>query len=242
MSHFALVSISNPICSPSIQWPHDIKNMLATVGLHLEVLQRLCGPHGAKAADAALALIFRAGVMCNVAMAVASESCSRRQPFEITGTVRHVVDLLAPAGPDGLRVNIVTAAPIHVLADQNEIFRIVFNLIYNAVTVARATPRLRRIDISVERVRNNVTLRIADNGGGLPREVAKRLFRPPAAGAIRGHGLAIARELMERNGGTLGCETSARGTVFCLEFTGLYVNQVEGPVTSSLGRRAAQLR
>ena len=103
MSLFALVSTSNPICSPSIQWPHDIKNMLATVGLHLEVLQRLCGPHGAKAADAALALIFRAGAMCNVA----SDSRSRRQPFEITAPVRHVVDLLAPAGPDGLRINII---------------------------------------------------------------------------------------------------------------------------------------
>jgi signal transduction histidine kinase len=124
------------------------------------------------------------------------------------------------------------------VADQNEIFRVVFNLIYNAVMVARATRRLRRIDISVERVGNNVTLRIADNGGGLPREVVRRLFRPPAAGAIRGHGLAIARELMERNGGTLGCETSAKGTVFRLEFADLYVNRVEGPVTSSLGRRA----
>jgi signal transduction histidine kinase len=240
MSHFALVSTSNPICSPSIQWPHDIKNMLATVGLHLEVLQRLCGPHGAKAADAALALIFRAGAMCNVAVAVASDSRSRRQPFEITAAVGHVVDLLAPAGPDGLRVNIVSAAPVHVLADQNDIFRVVFNVIYNAVTVARANPRLRRINISVERVGNNVTVRIADNGGGLPREVARRLFRPPAAGAIRGHGLAIARELMERNGGTLGCETSAEGTVFRLELAGLYVKGVvDGPVMSSLGRRAA---
>jgi signal transduction histidine kinase len=32
---------------------------------------------------------------------------------------------------------------------------------------------------------------------------------------------AIARELMERNGGTLACETSRKGTIFCLELAAL---------------------
>ena len=32
---------------------HDLRNLLATVGLHVETLQRLSGPSGVKAADAA---------------------------------------------------------------------------------------------------------------------------------------------------------------------------------------------
>src|SRR6266446_10719192 len=143
------------------------------------------------------------------------------------------------AAADGFTVNIVSDAPVHVLADQNEIFRVLFNLLHNALTVARAAPRLRRIDISVERAGRIVVLRIADNGGGLPRKVAERCFRRPAAGAIHGFGLAIARELMERNGGTLSCETSAKGTTFRLELAGGFLNRAaNGPVTHLLGRRA----
>ena len=34
---------------------------------------------------------------------------------------------------DGFTVNIVSDAPVHVLADQNEIFRVLFNLLHNAM-------------------------------------------------------------------------------------------------------------
>src|SRR5260221_9292508 len=125
--------------------------------------------------------------------------------------VRHTVDLLAPAAPDGFTVNVVSDAPVHVLADQNEIFRVLFNLLHNALTVARAAPRLRRIDISVERAGRIVVLRIADNGGGLPRKVAERCFPRPAAGGIHGFGLGIARGLMEPNRRNLSFDTSSKG-------------------------------
>jgi signal transduction histidine kinase len=240
MTSFALVSnCQSATAVPPAHWAHDVRNVLASVGLHLDTLARLSGPHGAKAANAGHALISKVSALCNVALVAAPDACSQRQPFEITTMVRHVVDLLAPAAPDGFTVNIVSDAPVHVLADQNEIFRVLFNLLHNALTVARAAPRLRRIDISVERAGRIVVLRIADNGGGLTRKVADRLFRRPAAGALHGYGLAIARELMERNGGTLSCETSAKGTTFRLELAGLFLNRAaDGPVTHLLGRRA----
>ena len=240
MTSLALVSDRQPaIAAPPVHWAHDVRNVLASVGLHQDTLARLSGPHGAKAAYAGHALISKVSALCNVALIGDPNGCSQRQPFEITAMIRHVVDLLAPAAPDGFRVNIVSDAPAYVLADQNEIFRVLFNLLHNALTVARAGPRLRRIDISVERVGRIVVLRIADNGGGLPRKVAERCFRRPAAGAIHGFGLAIARELMERNGGTLSCETSAKGTTFRLELAGGFLNRAaNGPVTHLLGRRA----
>jgi len=43
---------------------HDLRNLLATVALHLETLQRLSGPSGAKAADAAHALLTRGATLC----------------------------------------------------------------------------------------------------------------------------------------------------------------------------------
>ncbi len=194
MTSFALVSNRQPATAvPPAHWAHDVRNVLASVGLHLDTLARLSGPHGAKAANAGHVLISKVSALCNVALMAAQIGCSQRRPFEITAMVRDTVDLLAPAAPDGFTVNIVSDAPVHVLADQNEIFRVLFNLLHNALTVARAAPRLRR----------------------------------------------IARELMERNGGTLSCETSAKGTTFRLELAGGFLNRAaNGPVTHLLGRRA----
>jgi two-component system sensor histidine kinase CreC len=127
-----------------------------------------------------------------------------------------------------------------VLGEHTELFRVLFNLLHNALVVARSGAKVRRIEVAVERAGAITAVRIADDGGGLPPRVAARLFRAPArAGAMHGHGLAIARELMERNGGTLACETSRKGTIFRLElaaFTSIRI--VEGPVTRSLGQRA----
>jgi signal transduction histidine kinase len=127
-----------------------------------------------------------------------------------------------------------------VLGDHAELFRVLFNLLHNALAVARSSAKLRRIDISADRAGEIAAVRIADDGGGLPPQVAAKLFHSSTrTGAMHGHGLAIARELMERNGGTLTCETSRKGTIFRLElaaFTSIRV--AEGPVTRSLEQRA----
>jgi signal transduction histidine kinase len=242
MTNLTLVA-SRQATLPPAQWAHDIRNLLATLGLHLDSLARLSGPQGAKAASAAHALIARAGGMCGEAVtaAGAADGRRRRHPFDITAIIRQVVDLVAPLGPEGFCINVASNGAHLVLGDQTELFRVVFNLMHNALVVARSSAKLRRIDISVERMGAVTAVRVADDGGGLPRRVAARLFRGPVrAGALHGHGLAIARELMERNGGTLTCETSRKGTIFRVElaaFTSIRV--AEGAVTRSLGQRAA---
>jgi signal transduction histidine kinase len=235
MTNLAFVSSHRP--APALlptQWAHDVRNLLATIGLHLDTLARLSGPHGAKAASAAQALVAKVSGMCGE-----TGNARHRHPADIASTVRHVIDLLAPLYPEGFAVNFPSTESHFVLADHSEVFRVLFNLIHNAVAVGRAKGTLRRIDISITRVGETSEVKIADDGRGLPAQVVARLCRGPAsADATRGQGLAIARELMERNGGTLTCETSRKGTTFRLvfvAFTSLHL--VEGPVTRSLGRR-----
>jgi signal transduction histidine kinase len=243
MTNLTLVA-SRQAPSPPAEWAHDFRNLLTTIGLHLESLARLSGTHGASAASAALALIARASEMCSEAVvAAAGPGAGRRHhPFDITTAIREVVDVVAPLGPEGLSIDIASTGVHVVVGDRSELFRVLFNLIYNASAVARSRAKLRRIDISVERCGEITTVRIADDGGGLPPRVAARLFRGPAeAGALHGHGLAIARELMERNGGTLACETSRAGTTFRLELPAFSsIRVAEGPVTRSLGQRATR--
>jgi len=236
------LAASNPTLGPvpSHQWAHDVRNLLATIGLHLERLEKLSGPAGSKAASAALALISRGGTLCTAAVAEAAgpRPIGRRRGFDLVRTINDIVAVLAPAAPDGFDIVVAADGPVIVLGDQTEVFRILFNLAQNAVAAARAGAALTRLTVSVSRGAAGVTVRIADDGPGLPAAVKSRLFRSPDQGAS-GFGLAIARELAERNGGRLSY-VAGRGATFVLELpqaAGLELAQ--GAAMPSLGRRHA---
>jgi signal transduction histidine kinase len=50
---------------PTAHIAHDLRNLLATIALHVETLGRLAGSPGAKAASAAYALTAKAATVCN---------------------------------------------------------------------------------------------------------------------------------------------------------------------------------
>jgi signal transduction histidine kinase len=243
MSHLALVSPTfRTAPSSATQWAHDIRNTLTTVGLHLDTLERLAGSAGHKAVEAAHALMLRASTMCEQALAQTTrgEPTPRRRAVEATAAIRQVAELIAPIAPAGFSVRVHADGLFPVAADADQFFRIVFNLLHNAASVARSRGKLKTVDVSVQGSGTGVVLRIADDGPGLPASVRKQLFRArvPSAGGS-GLGLAIARELAEQNGGTLRLAPSAKGATFVLELPAAVTPTRESPVTRSLGRRAA---
>jgi signal transduction histidine kinase len=238
------LAASNPafVSIPPHQWTHDIRNILGTVGLHLEMLEKLAGPAGAKAASAALALIGRGGDMCAGALAEASGTnhSGRRRGFDLAKTIKEVVALLEPTAPAGLKFRLDCNESLIALGDQTEIFRILFNIAQNAVAAARRRAALSQISITVARTATGLSVRIADNGPGLPKAARAALFRSPIErGAANGFGLAIARELAERNGCNLSYVDGAKGATFVLELPNAGGREIPyGAAMPSLGRRA----
>ena len=155
------LAASNPTLGPMPphQWAHDVRNLLATIGLHLERLEKLSGPGGSKAASAALALISRGGTLCSGALAEAAgpRPLGRRRGFDLVRTINEVVAVLAPATPDGFDFVVAGDGPVIVLGDQTEVFRILFNLAQNAVAAACAGARLTTLTFSVSRSAAGVT-------------------------------------------------------------------------------------
>ena len=239
------LAADNPTLAQTLSapWAHDIRNALATIGLHLETLERLSGPRGGKVASAALALISRSATMCSEALTEAGRQkpASRRRGFDLRGTITEVVALLQPLAPAGFEFDVDAGPPCIVLGDAAEIFRILFNLAQNAVSLARREARISRLCIAVARNDAGIAIRIADDGPGLPKAVKARLFRPGMAdGAANGFGLAIARELAERNGGRLSLLESAKGAAFLLELPhAATAERFRGAAMPSLGRRVA---
>ena len=180
------------------QEAHDLRNLLATLALNLETLERLSGPNGAKAAGAAHAIIERAAALCDVALDSGAQPMRlRRQRVDLVQTARDAVDLLASFAPEEFSFDIDHKASACVVAAPDDAFRILFNLMHNAVAVAQRRQKcLKSLVIRTQFGRSMTTMKLADDGPGLPLEIRGRLFGTPPrrlSSTRHGYGLAIAK-------------------------------------------------
>jgi len=96
-----------------------------------------------------------------------------------------------------------------------------FNLCKNAIealvvhAVADAT-----ITVKSSLVDGRLSVEVADNGPGMPREIADNLFIPfkTKKEGGTGLGLTITKKIVNVNGGGIRCQTSDAGTVFTVVF------------------------
>ena len=213
-----------PAPAPSPQWAHDIRNALAVASLHLETLERLSGAAGRKAASAAQATLSRATGLCNASLAdKAPGARGRRAGFDLMPVLREIAAVLGGVTPAAFTIRIPTESRCMVLGDPTDLYRAMFNLVQNAVTAARNGAAMTEVRIDIVRDDATAIVTIADNGPGLPATVRRALFRRQARSAASrsGFGIAIARELAERNGARLTLDETARGTCYRLELASL---------------------
>ena len=208
------------------QWAHDIRNTLGTVALYLESLERLGHADAVRMLTRSDELLKKAASMCSDLMreAVQRSAIAPRRSFDVTQTIEEVLGLIAPIVPATTTLSLASSGPVYVAANPKDVFRILFNLIHNAVGVARGAGTMRRIELAVKQSGAIVTIRIADDGPGLPDAIRARLFQRSRSTSGNGHGLSIARELAERNGAILELADTALGTEFTLELQGIDVD------------------
>jgi signal transduction histidine kinase len=109
---------------------------------------------------------------------------------------------------------------IEMWADTLKIERALYNLLLNGCQAARQGAGPAQIRVSLSDDRECYTVRVADNGPGVPESVRKALFQPfvsegKASGI--GLGLALAHKIAQEHGGEVRLECSEPGkTVFAL--------------------------
>jgi signal transduction histidine kinase len=203
---------------------HDLRNMLTSAQIASERMAASGDPKVTQALPRLERALDRAVTLASNVLTFGSSA--EPAPDKRATPLRAAVEAAAEdAGLSANSVALTTDIPAHaaVDADPEQLHRILVNLLRNAreaIDGAPARGGIGRVSASLTEEPLMSTIRLVDDGPGLPDRAQLNLFQPFAASARRGGtglGLAIARELARGHGGDVVLvSTGAGGTEFQL--------------------------
>ena len=137
---------------------------------------------------------------------------------DVINTAVRMIESRALDGKIKLNNQIKGKEPI-IIADRRAVMQILLNILSNAV---KFTKEQGEINISIEEFENHISIKITDNGIGIPANKLSAVLRPfeqVSTEFTRNHegsglGLAITKELAELHGGMISLDsTVGEGTV-----------------------------
>ncbi len=194
---------------------HDLKNILASAMLISDRLEHSGDPRVQRPASRLLLTLERAARLCTTTLdfARSAPEAPRLRRFEL----RELIEEVAAGARDDITIETEVDRGLSVLADRDQLYRVLLNLVRNAEQVLGEEGRMR---IAAAREDGIVAITVEDDGPGIPEKVRERLFQPFAAGNAAGGtglGLAICKEIMRAHGGDIALLRShSRGTTFRL--------------------------
>jgi two-component system, NtrC family, sensor kinase len=203
---------------------HEISNPLTYLSTNLVLLEReaeALQTVSRRDVNAAVAESIRAvdhitDVLRDLRRFARSEGVGEAGPTDLRSVVEEAV-LLATVRLRGIRLERALSQSLpRVKARRRRLVQVLVNLLINAAdAVSEPGAKERRIRINAEHVGGEVVIEVEDTGPGLSPEARKRIFepffttKPPGKGT--GLGLALSREYVEADGGTLTVEEAPTG-------------------------------
>ena len=209
---------------------HEIKNPLASIRSSVEQLAKLPRHTDDERtlSDLVLRESDRLSRLLTEFLDFARVRVAHTGSVDVADMVRAAVSL-AEAHPDRRDVRIVCSAPgdhsLVVQGDEDLLHRAVFNLVLNAVQASPdgATVRVDATEMDPEQLPlgvryddGSVSVRVRDEGPGIPLEIRDRLFDPffTTKPGGSGLGLAVVHRAIEAHRGMVFLDSGTRGTTF----------------------------
>lgn len=200
---------------------HDLRNILTSAQLFVDRIEASEDPAVQRLAPKLVNSITRAVHLCETTLAFgkAQEPPPALQRIGLAQLVADVIDgeRLAAGGYD-LSFSEDIPAGLMVRADNEQLYRVISNLVRNARQAIMATGQSGEINVHAEENDREWYVGVTDTGPGLPKRAQENLFRAFQGGVSKGGsglGLAIAAELVRGHGGTLDLiRTDESGTEF----------------------------
>lgn len=200
---------------------HDLRNLLANTQLLSDRLTSSPDPTVQRFGPRLVASLDRAIAFCNDTLKFgrAVESPPRREPFALRALVDEVGDGLDLPREGSIGWTVEIAKPLLVDADREHLFRVMNNLVRNAVQALESYSGGpgNVIRVTGERTGTLVRITISDSGPGVPPKAREHLFQAFQGSARKGGtglGLAIAHELIAAHGGNLRLLETTPGATF----------------------------
>lgn len=146
-----------------------------------------------------------------------------KEPVNMHQLLQYCVDLLHFKAKEKMQQISLTAVQVTIHANREKIWRVMSNLITNAI---KFSPNGARISVLLEVKTGKVQIRVKDEGIGIPEHVKNNIFdmltisrRAGTAGEQSfGLGLSISRQIVEAHGGTIWYESiPGKGSIFFVE-------------------------
>ncbi len=185
---------------------HELRTPLTALRLRLENLERHVATGGADSLAAAGAEVERLSGLVDslLALARADAGTAPAEIVDLAASGRARVEAWRPALEDGVRLDLAAAGAVLARAGGDRVTQVLDNLIANAL---RAAPEGSAVTITARRDGGLAEIVVRDTGPGMTDEQKARAFdrfwRAGSGGGGSGLGLAIARRLVEVDGGTI---------------------------------------
>jgi signal transduction histidine kinase len=144
-----------------------------------------------------------------------------KRTFEVQGVLDQTVKLVSGrAARQGVGIELQgPGEPVRAEADMGQVRQVVLNLLMNALDAlpAGGTVWVRTATEGDPAGRRWLTIRVADNGAGLPAELGQQIFEPFVSTKDTGVGLglSVCRRIVEAHGGTItAADRPGGGAIF----------------------------
>ncbi|MCK6524123.1 HAMP domain-containing histidine kinase [Myxococcota bacterium] len=188
---------------------HDLRTPLASLQLRLDALRR--APEPELLAAAAADVTYMVQLVGNLHQSARLDrGAARPSPVELGAVMERVAERFAALGARR-GVSVMGNSPseaLYALCDEDAVEQALSNLVHNSIHHRAPGEEGGNVALTLERIGGEFTLRVADDGPGLPPGRVSALFEAPAhrARVGEGLGLSIVAAVAARFGWTLGFE------------------------------------
>ena len=208
---------------------HDLRNMLSSAQVISDRLTGLPDPSVQRFAPKLIASLDRAIKFCNDTLRYGktTENQPRRELMSLLPLVEEVGDGLGLPREGAIDWVMVIDPNLRIDADPDHLYRIVGNLVRNAVQAIESQREaggsraaVDQITVEARREGRKVSIEVRDTGPGVPERARATLFKPFQGSTRKGGsglGLAISAELAVAHGGSLQLTDASPGATFRLE-------------------------
>lgn len=201
---------------------HEINNPLANIALRAQtLLKREDDAEKRKALEAMHRAAMRAHEMISDLMLFARPPKLEKEAIDARGVVQAVADELSPRAEElGITLRKQVAdSPIRIDADRDQLIVAVRALVENSFD---ALGQGGGVEITAEPTSSGVSIRVVDDGPGVPDEIRPHVFDPFFSGREAGRGLGFGlskcwRIITEHGGGVRLDSTPGTGVTVTIE-------------------------